>query len=175
MTPCRLSFFAFCLAVGQATASAAGGFGIDISEDVVYCDAQWNGDVQALAQALEAGIEISLHWEIGVSRVRRYWLDKDIAEIEFDRRVRPDLLTRNWMLEDSASGISWYTASLSEAVAFLTRIDHFPVLDRSLLAPGELYILRISIDKLESGMDDSWWSRFWKQSSLQMQQEFSLP
>lgn len=162
-------------AAGMAADASQGGFSIDASGEVVYCDAQWNGDLEALAEVLNAGIGVSMHWEISVARVRQYWLDKDIAEIEFDRSVRPDLLTRNWLLEDSASGIAWYTGSLSEAVAFLTRIDRFPVLDRSLLEPGALYVLSIAIDKRESGMDDTWWSRFWKQSSLEMQQEFSLP
>jgi len=159
----------------SAQAEPESGFAIDTSRQVVYCAAQWNGNREALVEALEAGAEVTLNWRIRVARVRDYWLNENVAEITFSRRVQPDLLARNWLLEDSASGISRHVFTLAEAIDFLTSIKAFPVLDKTLLSSGEVYELTIAIEKQEGAMAEAWWARFWKKSALQMQQEFSLP
>ncbi len=166
-------WIALYAAVGDARAAA--GFSIEIGPQVVYCAAQWNGDHTSLRRSLEAGIEVSMVWRISVARVRNYWLNDEIADIEFSRHVRADLLARTWLLEDSASGITRTTSSPDEAMAFLTRIQHYPVLDRALLSDGELYVLTVAIERQDGAMGEAWWSRFWKQTTLQMQQEFSIP
>ncbi|HKI60886.1 MAG TPA: DUF4390 domain-containing protein [Mariprofundaceae bacterium] len=170
-----MAWLGLCMFQEPACAAEQAGFSIQIHEPVIYCAAQWNGDRKSLALALKSGIEISFNWDIKVSRVRSYWLNKSIAEISFVRRVHPDLLARTWLLEDSASGISRRVYSLADAIDFLTGIHDFPVLDKSLLTSGEMYQLTLSIEKHEGEMDEAWWSHFWRQSTMQMQQEFSLP
>jgi len=151
------------------------GFSIETDQQVIYCAAQWNGNRESLARALKSGIDISFKWHIEVARNRSYWINESVAAIEFSRHVHPDLLTRQLLLEDSASGISRRAQSLDEAIDFLTHVEHFPVLDKSLLAPDELYELAIVIEKQEGHMGQTWWARFWKQSAMHLQQEFSLP
>jgi len=170
-----IAWLLLCVFQGAARAGEQAGFSIQVHEPVIYCAAQWNGDRESLALALKSGIELEFNWDIKVSRVRSYWLNKSIAEVAFVRRVHPDLLARNWLLEDSASGISRRAYSLNDAIDFLTGIRDFPVLDKSLLTSGELYELTLSIEKHEGEMDEAWWSHFWRQSTMQMQQEFSLP
>jgi len=170
-----IAWLGLCLLHGSASAGEQTGFSIQTNGPVIYCAAQWNGDRESLALALQAGISLSLNWHIKVARVRNYWLNKNIAEIAFVRHVHPDLLARNWLLEDSASGISRRAYSLDDAVTFLTDIRDFPVLDKSLLTSGEVYQLTLSIEKQEGEMGEAWWADFWKQSSMRMQQEFALP
>lgn len=169
------AWVALCLDFGAAFAAEQTGLSIDTHQQVIYCAVQWSGDRDRVVQALQAGVNLSFNWTIQVSRVRDYWMNDGIAKITFSRRVQPDLLTRTWLLEDSASGISRRALSLSDAVDFLTTIREFPVLDKALLASGETYEMTVSAEKIEGEMGQTWWSRLWKQSVMQMQLEFSLP
>jgi hypothetical protein len=148
---------------------------LDLNQQVIYCAVEWQGDRKSLSQALQAGIAVTFVWQVQVEKVRNYWLNETIADIQVSRRVLPDLLSRNWDLKDESSGISRRTASLSEAIRFLTRLEHFPVLDRSLLVAATPYRISISVAKQEGEINEAWWATLWKSVQFRAEKDFSLP
>jgi hypothetical protein len=160
---------------GHAGASESGDLQLDLNQQVIYCAVEWQGDSESLSQALQAGIAVTFVWQVQVSKVQDYWINETIADIQVSRRVLPDLLSRNWVLEDKASGISRRVASLPEAIHFLTRLEHFPVLDRSLLAASTPYQISISVAKQEGEINEAWWATLWKSVQFRTEKDFSLP
>ena len=169
------SIVAAVLVCGHAGASESGGLQLELNQQVIYCAVEWQGDRESLSQALQAGIAVTFVWQVQVSKVQDYWINETIADIQVSRRVLPDLLSRNWVLEDKASGISRRVASLSEAIHFLTRLEHFPVLDRSLLATSTPYQISISVAKQEGEINEAWWATLWKSVHFSTEKDFSLP
>lgn len=151
------------------------GLSVALGEELVYCDAVWRADDEELARALREGMEVALVWTIRVSRLRDWWLDDEVAEVRVERRVSPDLLTGEFLLQDRNSGIARRVRDPEEALAFLTRLRRFPVLDRALIEAGNAYEMTISIEERIGGMADSWWSRLWRGETAGMRQEFRLP
>ncbi len=160
---------------GHAGASESGDLQLDLNQQVIYCAVEWQGDRESLSQALQAGIGITFVWQVQVKKVQDYWPNKTIADIQVSRRVLPDLLSRNWVLEDKASGISRRVSSLPEAIRFLTQLEHFPVLDRSLLDAATLYRISISVAKQEGEINEAWWATLWKPVQFSTEKDFSLP
>lgn len=170
-----LLMLACMLAGTPASAAESAAVHIDLDSDVVNCDAQWPGDQESLAETLKSGIAVTFVWEINVDQVNRYWLNKNIASIKVTRRVKPDLLSHTLLLEDETAGISRRVISLDEAVQFLSSLQNFPVLDRSLLAPQTTYRMSVDIQKHEGEMDRGWWSRMMHSDDFSMSLEFQLP
>jgi len=160
---------------GHAVASESTGLQMELDQQVIYCAVEWQGDRESLSQALKAGIAVTFIWQIQVGKVRDYWLNETIADIQVSRRVIPDLLSRNWVLEDEASGISRRVASLPKAIRFLTRLEHFPVLDRTLLAAATPYRISIRAAKQEGEINEAWWATLWKSVQFSTEKDFSLP
>jgi len=156
-------------------AAEAGSLQIRIDQKVMYCAAQMNATDTSLTQAMKDGIAVSTEWHIQVSKVREYWLNQNIADITVIRHVRPDLLTRSWLLTDASSGISRRVYRIKDAVYFLSGLENFPVLDRSLLLPDIPYRVSVSVEIHTEGMNDAWWAKLWQLKAATMQQDFSLP
>jgi len=162
-------------AAGHLCAEEPSRLQIELDQQVIYCDMEWPGADNSLAQALQSGIAVTFVWHVQISEVQEYWLNKSIADIKVSRRVVPDLLSRKWLLEDEASGISRQVVSLQEAIQFLTRLEHFPVLDRTLLSVNTPYRISIAIEEHEGEINESWWFTLWKPGQFKMQKDFSLP
>jgi hypothetical protein len=160
---------------GYAGASESGDLQLDLNQQVIYCAVEWQGDRESLSQALQAGIGVTFAWQVQVKKVQEYWLNETIADIQVSRRVLPDLLSRNWVLKDEASGISRRVSSLPEAIRFLTRLENFPVLDRSLLDAATPYRISIGVAEQEGEISEAWWATLWKPVQFSIEKDFSLP
>lgn len=145
--------------MGLALADEKHALQIDRDELVVYCDAIWPADVAHVRETLRSGIAMTVIWHLTLSRSRQYWPDEEIADIEVVRHVRPDLLSRRWVLEDRSTGIVRSVNRLNEAISFLTRLRHYPVVDRSLLESGQLYDLEVSLQSFDGKQMEGWWRR----------------
>nr|WP_241697832.1 DUF4390 domain-containing protein [Mariprofundus sp. NF] len=148
---------------------------VQMDEKVIYCAATLKDSDEVFFHALKDGIPVATVWNVQVDRLREYWLNKGIAGIVVVRRVVPDLLSRSWLLEDQASGISRRVYTASEVSHFLSNLDHFPVLDRTLLTANTVYLMRASVELHTGEMNDAWWNELMKPAYATMQQEFSLP
>ncbi|ATX82501.1 protein of unknown function (DUF4390) [Mariprofundus ferrinatatus] len=165
-------FFAAC---SPAYAEGSSELEVIVDEKVIYCSAMLNGSDDAFLHAMKDGISVSTVWYVRVDRVRDYWLNKNIAKIAVVRRVVPDLLSRSWLLEDVASGISQRVYDLSAATRFLANLEQFPVLDKSLLESGALYVMNASVELYTGEVNDAWWASLLKPEEASMKQVFQLP
>lgn len=143
---------------------------------VIQCAADLQSEDKAIAMALKDGIITTAVWHIQVARVRKYWLNKSIADIMVLRRVKPDLLSRSWLLVDGASGISRRVRQLDDAIQFLSHLQQFPVLDRSLLDPATLYRMTVKVSVYYGKRKNAWWSLdIWHPDQTTIAQDFKLP
>jgi len=148
---------------------------IRTDQKVIYCAARIAVDSNAFSPTMKDGIAMATEWHIKVRRVRRYWLNEDIADITVIRHAKPDLLTRSWLLTETSSGISRRVYRIEDAIQFLSGLDDFPVLDRSLLQKNRPYRVSVSVEIHSEGISDAWWAGLWQSAAASMQQDFSLP
>jgi len=165
----------FLTAQSVAFAEDSGELQIRMDQQVVYCDATINKGEETFLHLLKDGIPVTTIWKIKVSKLREYWLNKDIAEIVVIHRVVPDLLSRSWMLIDEASGISRRVYSTGELYRFLSRMENLSVLDRSLLLDQTAYQMSVSVVIEHGEINDAWWSDLWTSVDAELVKEFRLP
>ncbi len=156
-------------------AGEAGSLQIRMGQKVMYCAARMNVADNTLTSVMQDGIAVATEWHIHVGKVRDYWLNETIAEITVLRHAKPDLLTRSWLLTDTSSGISRRVYRIEDAIHFLSGLENFPVLDKSLLLPDVQYRISVSVEIHNEGIDNAWWARLWHATAASMQQDFSLP
>ncbi len=159
----------------RVDAAEAGSLQIRMDQNVMYCSARMHVAEHTLASVMKDGIAVATEWHIHVGKVRNYWLNESIADITVLRHAKPDLLTRSWLLTDTSSGISRRVYRIEDAIDFLSGLEHFPVLDTSLLLPKRQYRISVSVEIHNDGIDNAWWASFWHAAAASMQQDFSLP
>ncbi len=155
-------------------ADASESLQVQTDAKVIYCTAQLAVEGEMFQQPLQDGIAVATEWRVKVGKVREYWLNDNIGDITVIRRVEPDLLTRSWLLIDHSSGISHRVYSIDSAIAFLTSLNHFPVLDRSLLLVKTPYRVGVNVNIHIGDANDAWWSGLWPSTAAKMQKEFTL-
>jgi len=156
----RFPLYLLLCSLPFAYAYAASGMNLQVAVkgDVVTCSAALLAPPDGMRRALSEGSEISSEWKISVEIKRKYWLNNSVANIAVKRRVQPDLVSESWKLVDQTSGITRRVFSLDEAIAFLTGLPDFPVVDRSLLRSGQTYLLAVSLSEREGDRQEGWWS-----------------
>ncbi|MDX8412033.1 MAG: DUF4390 domain-containing protein [Mariprofundaceae bacterium] len=115
---------------------------------------------QRIEQALREGSVATMTWNIDIESVRRYWLNKGAANVSITRRVVPDLVSRTWSLVDVSGGVERRVSDVDAAMVFLTHLDEFPIIDRSLLEAGQRYRLRLSLEVRLGRPPGNWFERW---------------
>lgn len=147
---------------------------VEAAAEVVFCNAELAGETEAIARALKEGTQVTLSWQISIDQVRSYWLDSEIASIQVIHRVVPDLVSGSWRLQDLSSGIERRVLDLNEAVRFLVRLEHFPVIDRSLLMDQTDYRMQVSVEEMQGEEERGWFSRWWGYAEIETAKDFRL-
>lgn len=148
---------------------------LDTGGDIVFCNASLPHDTDRLSRILHEGTEISFVWEIDIESVRKYWLNENVATVRVERRVVPDLVSQSWQLIDVTSGISRRVFDVKKALAFLTRLQRFPVIDRTLLETDKRYRMVVSLAEREGEERSGWFSRLWGYNTVEAVLNFTLP
>ncbi len=149
---------------------------VDVGEKVVFCEASLNADEDRLARVLKDGTEVGIDWVVGIEKVQRFWLNSEVAVIHVRRRVVPDLVSQSWQLFDMSTGITQRVTDINAAAHFLVHLDHFPVLDRSLLEAGESYIMTIRLEERQGSEEDKgWFATWWGYEASEVEAGFKLP
>lgn len=117
-------------AVIQATPH---GYVLDADIDVVLNS--------TLEDALARGINLHFLLKLQLSRPRNWWFDEDIANPARKMRIYYHLLLRRYVVESGYT--TQTTATLSEALALLGRVDDWQVLEREALKTGWRYDARL--------------------------------
>ncbi len=96
----------------------------------------------AVEDALHRGVPIYFAAQAAVYRNRWYWRDERLARVSRTWRLAYQPLTANWRL--SLGGLSQTHGTLSEALAPLSRVSGWRLLDGDRLEPGERYYVEFS-------------------------------
>ena len=96
----------------------------------------------AIEDALRRGVPMYFTAQAAVYRNRWYWRDERLGRASRTWRLAYQPLTAKWRL--STGGLSQSYASLSEALAPLTRVTGWPLLEGDRLDTGERYYVEFS-------------------------------
>jgi len=148
---------------------------ISYDEKVLYCSV---GPVEVSDQvilALNQGTPITFSWEIIIEKINDYWVNDTIGEILVVRQAVPDLISKNLAITDTKSAISRRVHTIDEATAFLSKLNNFPILDRSLLSSGVAYNIRAKLHVHEGKLSDSWWAESLRLGKTVALEDITLP
>jgi len=163
------------LAAFSAYADSGISMQVDVGEKVVFCEASLAADADRLARVLTDGTEVGIDWVVSIEQVQSYWLNSEAATVYVRRRVIPDLVSQSWQLLDRSTGITQRTMDVRSAVRFLLHLDHFSVLDRSLLEAGESYVMRVRIEERQGQEEEGWLANWWGYDAFEVEAGFTLP
>lgn len=96
--------------------------------------------------ALESGVPLTVHIEIDLIRVRRFWIDDEEADVEQRFELAYHALTERYIVRNLNSGDQTSFATVMAALNYLGRIERLPFIDVALLASGRTYDARIKAE-----------------------------
>lgn len=106
-------------------------------------------------EALHSGVPLTVVLEMEVRRERAI-LDATVAQVEARYALEVHPLSGQYLVRNAATGVIASFPAYQDAVGQLGLIDGFPLIDQSLLEPGETYYLRmrarLDIEALPSPM-----------------------
>lgn len=96
----------------------------------------------ALEDALQRGVPMYFNAEATLYRSRWYWRDERVARIERTWRLAYQPLTASWRL--SLGGLAQTFATLADALAPMSRVSGWRLVDLDRIEPGERYYVDFS-------------------------------
>lgn len=90
-------------------------------------------------EALDNGIELTIRVRIELKRVRRFWLDRDVAALNQDYRIGYQPLSERYVVTNVNSGDQTSFATLFSALNNIGRIVDLPIIDAALLDSSARY------------------------------------
>jgi hypothetical protein len=121
-------------------------------------------------KGIEAGLTLRLVYEIVLSRVRGYWPDAGIAELEQAYELSYHALSQRYLLRNLNTGEQRDFGSLQAALEQLGDVRGLPVIDADLVNGDSLYevSLRAAVDMSTAPAALQWllfWTDDWSGSS----------
>jgi hypothetical protein len=105
-------------------------------------------------KALESGVPITIRVDLAVDRVRSYWTNKKVAELEQRYQLQYHALSDTYLLRNVNSGSNQFFHTLEAALASLGVISDLPLIDDNLLEEDSSYEVtletRLEIESLPS-------------------------
>jgi len=99
--------------------------------------------INPVLEALDNGVALTFAFDYEILRSNRWWLDKKIADISQRFQVTYHALSRQYLLTNLNTRSVHTYYSLDLLLDALGQIRDFPLIDKSLLEPDELYIVRM--------------------------------
>jgi len=90
-------------------------------------------------EALKNGVELTIRVRIELIRVRRLWLDREVAQLNQDYRVAYQPLSERYVVTNVNSGEQTSFATLFSALNNIGRIVDLPIIDAALLDSNGRY------------------------------------
>ena len=96
-----------------------------------------------LKEAILSGVAATFVFYISLYRVRNWWVDKNIADIELTHTIKYDNLKKEFTVKRSwKEGASVITHSFSQAQQWMTEVDALSVYPLKELEKGRQYQIR---------------------------------
>jgi hypothetical protein len=98
---------------------------------------------EKLKEAILSGVAATFVFYISLYRVRNWWVDKNIADIELTHTIKYDNLKKEFTVKRSwKEGASAITQSFSQAQQWMTEVDALSVYPLKELEKGRQYQIR---------------------------------
>ena len=142
---------AWSVLVATATWADGGVFvveqaGTRLEEGVYRLDARISYQFSdAVREALQNGVPLTVEIQIEVYRGRWYWLNEDVAELSQFYLLQFHALSRQYLLTSLNSGAQRSFSSLYSALEVMGRMQDVPILDNKLLKPNTRYQARLRV------------------------------
>lgn len=120
-----------------------------LADKVYYLDAHIDYSLtEPMYEALHKGVPLTFVLDIEIARVRHYWLNDTVAELQQRYQLEYQVLTQQYLVRNLNSGLQFNLPSLDVALSVLGTVVDLPVLDSQLLDAGESYtgFLRAQLD-----------------------------
>jgi hypothetical protein len=98
---------------------------------------------QNLVDALHNGVSLTFKLHMQVFQRREWLWDENIARINQRFHLEYHALARQFVATNLNSGEFNTFPNLTAALGFIGHVNHFPLLDRSLVKTGETYYVRL--------------------------------
>jgi hypothetical protein len=96
----------------------------------------------AIREALQDGVTLTFDVEARVDRERHFWFDANVIDLTLRRELAYHVVTDRFVVRDVRSGGQKSFATLQEALAYLGRVDRWPILVEPQLDGGR-YIISV--------------------------------
>ncbi|HEY6515546.1 MAG TPA: DUF4390 domain-containing protein [Steroidobacteraceae bacterium] len=96
----------------------------------------------AIQKALQDGVTLTFDLEARVDRVRHLWFDANVVDLTFQRELAYHVVTDRFVVRDVRSGDEKSFDTLKEALAYLGKVEAWPVLVEPQLDGGR-YIISV--------------------------------
>jgi hypothetical protein len=94
----------------------------------------------AIRKALQDGVTLTFDLEAKVDRVRHLWFDSNIVDLTLQRELAYHVVTDQFVVRDVRSGDEKSFDTLKEALAYLGKVDSWPILVEPQLDGGRYMI-----------------------------------
>jgi hypothetical protein len=150
---------------------------VALDDGVFELDARLDlGIPEAGRRAIEAGLTLELDYQIEIARVRRYLPDDDVASLQQRFELSYHALSQRYLVRNRNTGEQQDFGSLSAALDRVAELRGLPLLDSSLLQPGETYEFRVRAElKLRTAPDSLGWLLFWTDDWSATSEWFAWP
>ena len=120
-----------------------------LADKVYYLDARISYSLtEPMLEALQKGVPLTFVLDIEIAKVRHYWFNDTVAELQQRYQLEYQVLTQQYLVRNLNSGLQFSLPSLEVALSVLGTIVDLPILDNQLLDPGDHYtgFLRAQLD-----------------------------
>ena len=96
----------------------------------------------AIREALQDGVTLTFDVEARVDRARRFWFDANVVDLTLRRELAYHVVTDRFVVRDVRSGDEKSFETLKEALAYLGKVEGWPILVEPQLDGGR-YIISV--------------------------------
>lgn len=96
----------------------------------------------AIREALQDGVTLTFDVEVRVDRVRHLWFNANVVDLTLRRELAYHVVTDRFVVRDVRTGDQKSFGTLKEALAYLGKVDGWPILVEPQLDGGR-YIISV--------------------------------
>ena len=144
---------------------------VEPSSGVLLLSAQVEFQLPAGAQqAIRDGVELSLTFDVEITRARRFWADEDVAQLQQRYQLLYHAVSGRFLVRNLNSGEQDSYPTLDAALESLYQIRRIPILDEALVRRKGRYEISLRAGLDVHTMPDVlrfivFWADDWRQSS----------
>lgn len=95
--------------------------------------------------ALLSGVPLVFELEMAIVRPRKWWPDEEVADMDQKFKLSYHALSRQFLVQNLNTGIQETYSRLVDALERIGELRDFPLIDATLLDPGQHYFLELRV------------------------------